>query len=39
MRVEPHGASQMDGAELATLDQPLHCSRVNMEKLGRLIRR
>jgi hypothetical protein len=39
MRVEPHGASQMDGAELAALDEPLHCSWVNMEKVGRLIRR
>ena len=39
MRVEPHGASQMYSAELAALDKPLHRSWVNVEKVGRLIRR
>jgi hypothetical protein len=35
--VEPHGASEMDGAQLAALDEPLHCSRMNVEKVGRLV--
>jgi hypothetical protein len=37
--VEPDGASEMDGAQLAALDEPLHCSRMNVEKVGRLVRR
>jgi hypothetical protein len=37
--VEPDGASEMDCAQLAALDEPLHCSWMNVEKVGRLVRR
>ncbi len=39
VRVESDGASEMDGAELAALDEPLDRSWVNAEKVGRLVRR
>jgi hypothetical protein len=38
VRVEPDGASEMDGRQLAALNQPLHCSWVDVEKVGRLVR-
>jgi hypothetical protein len=39
VRVEPDGASEPYGAQLAALDEPLHGSWVDVEKLGRLVRR
>jgi hypothetical protein len=39
VRVEPNGASEPDGAQLAALDEPLDSSWVNVEKVGRLVRR
>jgi hypothetical protein len=30
--VEPDGASEMDCAQLAALDEPLHCSWMNVER-------
>jgi hypothetical protein len=37
--VEPNGGSEMDGAELAALDEPLHGAWVNVEQVSRLVRR
>jgi len=37
--VEPDGGSEMDGAQLAALDEALHGSWVNVQEAGGLVRR
>jgi hypothetical protein len=37
VRVEPDGASEMDGAQLAALDEALHRSGMDVEDIGGLI--
>jgi len=39
VRVEPDGASEMNGAQLAPLDEALHGSGMDVEEIGGLVRR
>jgi hypothetical protein len=39
VRVEADGASEVNGAELAASDQPLHGARMDVEEICRLVRR